>query len=157
MKNTGDIMTIFANSRTFLSSTLAFTDGKSSLPQWANYCVLQVKRVCYLGIAVALSLQYLFMLLTGLRAAWLSWEEDHLLFIPLSQMQKSRCAYVLCLTSFFSAGGLKHLLETVLRTFHCRKGFTMLEYKYNIGAVCNAVFQNQNLFSKVGCSREFRN
>lgn len=62
-------MTIFAISKTILSSSLAFTDRKSSLPQWANYCVLQLKHVCYLGIAVVLSLQYLFMLLTGLRAA----------------------------------------------------------------------------------------
>lgn len=64
-------------------------------------------------------------------------------------MQKSRFVYVPCLTSLFSVMGLEHLLQTVLRAFNCRKGDVMLEYKYNVGAVCNTVFQKQNLFSEL--------
>lgn len=63
-------------------------------------------------------------------------------------MQKSRYAYVPCLTSLLSAVGLEHLLETVLRVFHCRKGKVLLEYKYNVSAVCNTVFHKQNLLLK---------
>lgn len=71
------------------------------------------------------------------------------MFLSLSQMQKSRCAYVPCLTAFLSAVGLQLLLKTDLRVFHCRKGIIMLEYKYNIGAACNTIFQKQSVFKEL--------
>lgn len=122
-------MTIFALCKALLSNIPASTDGKSILPQWAviSLYVLQLKGVFLLFRNSCSSVSYHFSIFL---CCWLSQElldgaEKRVifsLFFSVSQMEKSRCAYVPSQTSFLSAVQLEHLLETVLRAFHCRKG-----------------------------------
>lgn len=145
MQNIGDNMTIFAVFKTFIGNNAAFINRKNSLPRWAviSVYVLNLKGDGQFfknnGVHVSYSLQYLFFcwqLSSLLPDSWLSWEKGHLQFIPLPQMQISRCAYEpsSLLTSLLSACAVKHLLEIVLRAvvaFPGRKGVVVLEYKYN--------------------------
>lgn len=125
MQIIGVSMTIFAMCKTFLSNTPAFTDGKSILPQWAviSLYVLQLKGVFLLfrNSCSSVSFHFSISLCCWLSQELLDWAEKRVifpLFLSLSQMEKSRCAYVPSLTSFPSAVQLEHLLGSL-------KGFSL--------------------------------
>lgn len=148
-------MTIFAISMIFLSNTPTFTDGKNSLPQWAVICPSAERSVCLLfgnscSSITSVSYHFSMSLCSWLRQELLDWAEKRVIFFFPPSLSDAKIQICLC-TLFYLFSfccGARALAGNILRAFHCRKGKVLLEYKYNVSAVCNTVLHKENLLSK---------
>lgn len=169
VQNIGGNMAIFMVSKTFLSNNATFINRKSSLPQQTVILVYVLKlkgdrlfknscSSCFLFTSVSVFSvdSYRHSCQT---ADCAEKRAIFSLFCFLKHKNLDVLKYLPHSLPLFLPAQLKHLLEIVLGAvvaFPCSKGVVMLEYKYNVHAECNTLFQRIH-FQRVECFEDFRN